>query len=73
MTHPKDMEYDDYDSWVRDQPTVQLRIMSALCESRYISNWFPPYSSGAGDMIHSLIRELKAEWKVEIEPGDEWE
>lgn len=74
MTHPKDMSYGEYDDFIQDLPTVQLKIMYALRESRYIMAWFPPYSSGAGDSIDMLIKALKDEWGVEYnEDNDSWD
>lgn len=60
---PWEMEDDDeYCEFVRMQPTAEEAIKLALRESRFVSSWFPPYSSGAGDMIESWMEELKTEW-----------
>ena len=74
MTNPKDLGAFEYDDFMQDLPTVQLRVMYALRESRYIMNWFPPYSSGAGDSIDHLIKDLKAEWGVDYDDDkDSWD
>lgn len=52
---------EEYVELVRMQPTAREAITLALRESRFVSYWFPPYSSGAGDMIESWMEELKTE------------
>ena len=72
--NPHDMAPDEYDAWIRQQPSMQRQIMCALRESRYVAGFFPPYSSGAGDYIHDMIRALKDEWHVPYDPDkDEWD
>jgi hypothetical protein len=54
----------DYDEYLRGLPTAEARLFLALRESRYVSYWFPPYSSGASDMIDAWLSELKREWEI---------
>lgn len=71
--HPSEMNDGEYDAWIKAQPTTQRMIMSVLRESRYVSAWFPPYSSGAGDAIDLLIKDLRREWGLPVdEDKDYW-
>jgi hypothetical protein len=54
---------DEYATRVNAFSTVQLRIEMMLRESRYITDQFPPYSSGAGDLVEHLLEELRVEWE----------
>lgn len=54
---------DEYCEFVRMQPTAEEAIKLALRESRFVTYWFPSYSSGAGDMIDSWIRDMKTDWE----------
>ena len=65
VKHVSQMGDEEYCEFVRMQPTAYEVITLALRESRFVSYWFPPYSSGATDMIESWMEELKTEWKEE--------
>jgi len=67
MDFADDEEYCDF---VRSQPTAEEAISLALRESRFVSYLFPPYSSGAGDMIEYWLERLKEEWKAEWQARD---
>jgi len=54
---------DDYANRVNAFPTAALRVEMILRESRYVTDRFPPYSSGAGDLAENLLQELRAEWE----------
>lgn len=53
---------DEYDAFITQLPSAEERVMLALRESRYVTGFFPPYSSGATGMITDLLAELKEEW-----------
>jgi hypothetical protein len=63
---------EEYENYMNHLPTTEARIMMALRESRYISDWFPPTSSGAGDMIEDLMDDLREEWGLPRRNGDWW-
>jgi hypothetical protein len=54
---------EEYCEYVRMRPTAEEAIKLALCESRFITTWHPPYSNQASDMIGNWMEELKTEWE----------
>lgn len=71
LAKPWTLNDDDYDAYLQSLPTIEQRISLALRESRYVSYWFPPYSSGATDLIDAWLTELKREWEIPAEEGKE--
>jgi hypothetical protein len=61
---------DEYIEHVRMQPTAEEAIKLALRESRFVSCFFPPYSSGATDMIDRWMDELKMDWETQRDKHD---
>jgi len=56
----------EYDIYVRELPTARERVTAALRESRFVTGWFPPYSSGATDMIEKMLEDLEEERDSEL-------
>lgn len=67
MTEPDwrtdDAAYDEKVQSVQREQSVEAAISLVLRESRYVTGWFPPYSSGAGDMIEYWLMDLRDEWR----------
>ncbi|HEV2172157.1 MAG TPA: hypothetical protein VGR71_01255 [Nitrospira sp.] len=59
------MNDEDYSKWIDGRPTAEARVESIMRESRFVTNWFPAYSSGAGDLIADLLDDLRTEWANE--------
>lgn len=55
--------------------STEVDVMMALRESRLVTDWFPPESSGAGDLIEELMNKLREEWGLPARPyfSQEWE
>lgn len=62
MEHPSQMNDEDYSKWIDGRPTAEARVESIMRESRFVTAWFPAYSSGAGDLIADLLDDLRTEW-----------
>jgi len=70
---PRDMTAKEYDEFIKSFDSIEQKIMMILRESRYIANWYPSYSSGAGDGIEYLMDELRTEWGLpEVGFGNWW-
>jgi hypothetical protein len=61
-----------YDEWLASFSTAEDRIMMMCRESRHVMNWFPPYSSGAGDMIEDLMNDLRECWGLPRREVADW-
>jgi hypothetical protein len=67
-----DMSADAYDAEVErlaHGESVQAAVMFILRESRYVTEWFPPYSSGATDLIERWLASLREEWRRQDAPS----
>ena len=60
------MSDEEYDNWINTMPTAEERISAALRESRFVTGWFPAYSSGATDLIEQMLKDMKQEWVTTI-------
>lgn len=65
--HVSEMDDDEYIEFVRMQ-SAEDAISLMMRESRFVAFFFPPYSSGAGDMIESWLEEMKADWENQPKP-----
>ena len=70
MEHPSKMNHDEYSKWIDSLPTAEQRIMAVMRESRFVTDWFPAYSSGAGDLIEDMLDDLRREWANAAQPSD---
>lgn len=64
--HPSRMSDEEYVNWINTMPAAEERISAVMRESRFITSWFPAYSSGAGDLIEQMLKDLKREWLTTI-------
>jgi hypothetical protein len=58
----------EYDVYINSIPSVKDKVMLIMRESRYVTGWFPPYSTGATDFIEDLLADLRAEWQENSKP-----
>lgn len=71
VTHIGDMGDDDYCAEIARiycTESAEAAIMAMLRESRFVTYHFPPYSSGAGDMIEHWLAGLRREWAADVIP-----
>lgn len=66
MTHIGDMNDEEYCAEIErisGEESVEAAVMVMLRESRFVTYMFPPYSSGAGDLIGDWLENLRWEWR----------
>jgi hypothetical protein len=57
-------EFREHVGRLRDAGQAEDAIELILRTSPYVTDLFPPFSSGAGDLVENLMDELRAQWIV---------